>query len=301
MRASITLILAFKALFADHLPLRLNETYSREAFIKASGATPAVYQDAFGTICNILGITFEVPIEEVATALHVEECLELASNIKEQFSTRFAAQTVIERRKEIRHNKVAVDCACLALAAEVFKKELKVPDMLQMTAITRQVFDVHVRQIRELTLNLAKRSGSGQSDDPESEILGSAPAKKKHKGATGAASNGARLPVEPVERPPKITLDTPIDKDLEEKIKQEDESFVAKLMKVSVLVAAATSVDTKSQTTKNKEDDERLRKWRESVISKSNSAPKPESANVTPKKQSTINFAKASPSSSSAP
>lgn len=154
--------------------------------------------------------------------------------------------------------------------------------------------------MRELTIKLGFPSGSPMSAATESETLGGAPATKKHKGANGAILKGAKLTPDNAAQPPKITLDMPVDKELEAKIKEEDEKFVAKLMKVSMLAAAATSVESKSQSEKIKEDDERFRKWRESVITKSAEAKTLPAA--APTKQSTINFARAPiPSSSSAP
>lgn len=231
--------------------------------------------------------------------MDLSECIEFAHVVIAHFKLRFHGQTTEKRRAEINHNTTAVNCSALALTAEAYNKKLDTSKMLQLTSIPSQVFESTKQQMREITIKLGFPSGSPLSDATESETLGGAPATKKHKSANGAVPKGAKLTLDHAEKPPKITLDTPIDKELEAKIKEEDEKFVAKLMKVSMLAAAATSVDSKSQTEKVKEDDERFRKWRESVISKSAEAKTlPE---VAPKKQSTINFAKAPVASSSAP
>lgn len=233
----------------------------------------------------------------MAEKLGVTQCLELAGYIIEHFKIRYESQIVKERRVEIKHNNTALYCCGLLLAAETYNMDIDVLKMLQLTSLAPHLFETQLKQVRELTIKLVFPSGSAQSSATESETLGNAPATKKHKGAVGAIAKGKKVVIDAPEKPPKITLDTPIDKDLEEKIKQEDEKFVAKLMKVSMLVTAATSTETKSQAEKIKEDDERYRKWRESVITASATSQLVPIA--APKKQTTINFAKATPSSSS--
>lgn len=220
----------------------------------------------------------------------MEDSQEYLESIIEHFKLQYESRHIPERRADIEHNQTLLNCCGLILAAEVFKKTIDVPKMLQMTSIPRHLLNTQLKQVRELTLDRVFPSGVPQAQVDEAEVIGSAPSRKKQKGATGAIPKVAKLSEETIEKPPRITLSTPVDKSLEEKVKAEDEKFVNKMMKASILAAASTALETQSQSQKIQEEEERYRKWRETVIEKTLSSPKPESSPSAPKKQSTINF-----------
>ena len=94
---------------------------------------------------------------------------------------------------------------------------------------------------------------------------------------------------------PRITLETPLDKDLEEQIKKEDAIFIEKIMKVSMLCTPAQTLNSQSMADRRREEDDQYREWRENLTQKL-AVEKRDLGPAKSLKQTTIAFGKATSS-----
>jgi len=281
--------------------------------MKKASANAATYHDAFCMVCAVVEASFDLPLQEVADLASVSDYVGTATAIVHHFKTRFQAMLPEERRRDVKFNETLLNCCAVALASEVFGNRLDKMEMLKHTSCSTQQYDMEMKQMRELTLKLLFPSSYGHvPENPvadEAEIIGGAPPRKKQSGvkerSNTASSSSARNSYshDPVsDKPPRITLDMPISKDLEESIKKQDEEFVEKLMKTCLLSTPSSSMNSLPMAEKNRIDDEKYKEWRESIKG-SNEAARVRGATTdpssAPKKQTTIKFPSAKSSNQS--
>jgi hypothetical protein len=290
--------------YLSNIFYRCKESFSRELAVKMASSSPQSYQDAFGQVCGVLNVSFDISLEELAEKFGASQCMDIASANLAHFKKHLEARLQPAQRDGLKYIPTLLNCCALWLACELFNVPLDKFKLIEPTSISLSQFESSLRQMKEFTTKLVKPSEDAPSGSSETEILGNAPPKKKVKSASGAAiaTTSKQTTQLDLQERPKFTLDMPIvDKQIAEMLKAEDTLYIEKLMKVSILSTPAVSMVSQSMAEKRKEDDERYREWRNTTAEAALKAraAAPSNGPQKPKKQTKISFAKASSSKSS--
>jgi hypothetical protein len=285
---------------------QLNEPFSRERGAKVAGVSLSSFQEAFGQCCSVLKISFTMSLEDMCKSVNATQCLDTAVTIVDHFKMRVTAARTEDSRKNLHFDDTLLNCSALLLAGEVHRVSVDKMKLVEATSLALTRLDENIRAMRELTLKLLFPSGKVPDTTDEGEIIGGAPPKKKAKTVSKRAhsSSHAAPSSEPglagAEQPrmdfrPRITLETPLDKDLEEQIKKEDAIFIEKIMKVSMLCTPAQTLNSQSMADRRREEDDQYREWRENLTQKL-AVEKRDLGPAKSLKQTTIAFGKATSS-----